>query len=233
MFQVALATNADLCNEQKISDMRIVLLGATGFSGKKVLQQLLKNNHQVTALVRSVAKVQVKHSNLSIVKGNVLDTEVLEQVLSHQEAVINCLGIGGKGNGQPNSFVSTATAKVVRAMEKQGVARLICLSNVGAGDSAHTQPWLFRKIILPYFMKWLKVIIDDKNVMEPIVMNSQLDWTIVRCPNVVAKAPKNTIRTSVNGKKVKLSITNQDLANFLVAQLSSALFSKQVLSISN
>ena len=36
-------------------------------------------------------------------------------------------------------------------------------------------PWYFTKIILPYFMKWLKVVIDDKNRMEPIIMNSQLE----------------------------------------------------------
>jgi hypothetical protein len=63
---------------------------------------------------------------------------------------------------------------------------------IGAGNSIAFQPWIFTKIILPSFMKWLKVIIDDKNRMEPIIMNSRLDWTIVRCPNIVDKPSKGS-----------------------------------------
>lgn len=40
------------------------------------------------------------------------------------------------------------------------------------GEDIMVPPWYFRKIILPYFMKWLKYIIDDKNIMEPDIMNS-------------------------------------------------------------
>jgi hypothetical protein len=107
------------------------------------------------------------------------------------------------------------------------------MSNVGAGNSLAFQPWFFTKIILPYFMKWLKVIIDDKNRMEPIIMNSELDWTIVRCPNIVDKSPKGNIHATLDGKGLKLAVTLGDMAEFIMHQLTDNTYSRQAPSISN
>jgi hypothetical protein len=82
-------------------------------------------------------------------------------------------------------------------------------------------------------MKWLKVIIDDKNRMEPIIMNSELDWTIVRCPNIVDKPAKETCNATLDGKGLKLSITLPDLSKFMVDQLKQSAFIKQAPSVSN
>jgi hypothetical protein len=82
-------------------------------------------------------------------------------------------------------------------------------------------------------MKWLKVIIEDKNRMEPIIMNSNLDWTIVRCPNIVDKPAKGRCNATLDGKGLKLSITLSDLSKFMVDQLKQTSFIKQALSVSN
>jgi putative NADH-flavin reductase len=213
--------------------MKIVIFGATGYSGKEVLKQALSQNHQVTVLTRSAKSVSISHKNLTVVGGNVLDSKTVNAILQNQEAVIQCLGIGGKGDGKPTTFISDATKIIVAEMEKTQVKRLIAMSNVGAGNSRAFQPWIFNKVILPYFMNWLKVIIDDKNIMEPIIMNSSLDWTIVRCPNITDKPAKNKITASLDGKNLKLSITNADTAHFIVKQLTDKTFSKQAPSISN
>ncbi len=213
--------------------MKIAIFGASGYSGQEILKQALSKNHEVTVLTRSKSSISIQHKNLKIIEGNVLDTTTVKAVLENQEAVIQCLGIGGKGNGKSNTFISDATRIIVQEMEKTTTKRLIAMSNIGAGNSIAFQPWFFTKIILPYFMKWLKVIIDDKNIMEPIIMNSNLDWTIVRCPNIVSKPSKNKTTASLDGKKLKLSVTNEDVANFIVSQLSNSTFIKQAPSISN
>jgi hypothetical protein len=143
------------------------------------------------------------------------------------------LGVGGKGDGKSTTFISEANKIIVDEMEKQKVSRLIAMSNVGAGNSLSFQPWFFTKFILPYFMKWLKVIIDDKNRMEPTIMNSELEWTIVRCPNIVDKTPKGNVHATLDGKGLKLSITLGDMAEFIVHQLTDSTYSKQAPSISN
>jgi putative NADH-flavin reductase len=213
--------------------MKIVIFGATGFSGKAILKETLSQQHQVTVLVRNKSSILVQDKNLNIVEGNVLDKHTVAEVLKNSDAVIQCLGVGGKGNGKLTTFISDATKIIVEEMEKQQIKRLIAMSNVGAGNSISFQPWIFTKIILPYFMKWLKVLIDDKNRMEPIIMNSELDWTIVRCPNIVDKTPKGNVHATLDGKGLKLAVTLGDMAEFIVQQLINASYSKQAPSISN
>jgi len=213
--------------------MKVIIFGATGFSGQGILAGALQQGHEVTILVRDASKVPIKHKNLTLVEGNVLDPQTVASVLHHQEAVIQCLGVGGKGDGKPTTFISDATKVIVDEMQKQNIRRLIAMSNVGAGNSIAFQPWFFTKIILPYFMKWLKVIIEDKNRMEPIIMNSSLDWTIVRCPNIVGKPAKGTCNATLDGKGLKLSIALPDLSKFMVDQLKQTAFIKQAPSISN
>jgi len=213
--------------------MKIVIFGASGFSGRAILKEALAQNHQVTILVRSNVGVAFRDKNLKVVEGNVLDKEIVNQILHDQDAVIQCLGVGGKGDGKPTTFISDATKIIVEEMEKNKVKKLIAMSNVGAGNSIAFQPWIFNKIVLPYFMKWLKVIIDDKNKMEPIIMNSRLDWTIVRCPNIVDKPMKGNCKATLDGKGLKLSVTLGDMAAFMINQITDNTFLKQAPSISN
>jgi putative NADH-flavin reductase len=213
--------------------MKLVIFGATGFSGQAILKLALSKGYQVTVLVRNKSTITIKHDNLTVIQGKVLDRNDVKKALEHQDAVIQCLGVGGKGNGKPTTFISEANKIIVDEMEKQKVSRLIAMSNVGAGNSLSFQPWYFAKFILPYFMKWLKVIIDDKNRMEPTIMNSELEWTIVRCPNIVDKTPKGNVHASLDGKGLKLSITLGDMAEFIIHQLTDSTYSKQAPSISN
>ena len=213
--------------------MKVIIFGATGFSGQAILAEAIKQGHEVTVLVRDSSKVKIKHNNLRIVEGNVLDSQKVAFVIQNQEAVIQCLGVGGKGDGKPTTFISDAMKIIVDEMQKQNIKRLIALSNVGAGNSIAFQPWFFTKIILTYFMKWLKVIIDDKNRMEPIIMNSNLNWTIVRCPNIVDKPAKGKYKATLDGKGLKLSITLDDLSKFMVGQLKETTFNKQAPCVSN
>ena len=213
--------------------MKIIIFGATGFSGQAILEEAVRQGQEVTVLVRDASKIHNKNNNVKIVEGNVLEPAVVSSVLHHQEAVIQCLGVGGKGDGKPTTFISDATKVIADEMQKQNIKRLIAMSNVGAGNSITFQPWFFTKFILPYFMKWLKVIIEDKNRMEPIIMNSNLNWTIVRCPNIVDKPSKGTCNATLDGKGLKMTITLPDLSRFMVDQLKQTTFIKQAPCISN
>ena len=212
--------------------MKVVIFGATGFAGNSILKEALARNHQVTILVRNKSQLSLDDKKITIIEGNVMDRKKVSEVLENQDAVIQCLGAGGKSL-TPSTFISDVTKIIVEEMEKSGVTRLIAMSNEGTGNSFDYQPWYFTRIILPYFMKWLKLVIDDKNRMEPIIMKSQLNWTIVRCPNIVNKPAKGWHHVTLNGKGLKLSITLGDMATFMVQQLRDETFSKQTPSISN
>lgn len=213
--------------------MKVVIFGATGFSGKAILKEALAKDYQVTILVRNPKAVNVQHKNLTIVEGNVLDNREVNKVLQNQDAVIQCLGVNGKGDGKPTTFVSDANKIIMDEMSKSNVKRLIAMSIAGSGNSINFVPWIVKKIALPYFMKWLQVLIDDKNRMEPMIMKTQLDWTIVRCAGILDKPAKGKVNDTLTGKGLKFSITLTDMAKFMVTQLEEKKYIKQTPSISN
>jgi putative NADH-flavin reductase len=70
--------------------MKVIIFGATGFSGQDILAEAIKQGHEVTVLVRDASKIKIKHNNIKIVEGNVLEPAVVAFVLQQQEAVIQC-----------------------------------------------------------------------------------------------------------------------------------------------
>lgn len=213
--------------------MKIVVFGATGIVGKAVVDEALRRGHEVTVLTRDVRKVTTRHEHLHVVEGNVADKNIVRSVLKGQEAVIQTLGIGGKGDGKPTSIVSEANKIIMTEMEQMNVKRLIAISVVGAGNSLTFLPWIYRKLVLPVFMKWFQAVIDDKNRMEPMIKKSGLDWTIVRCTTVKERPATGRVNATLDGKGLKFSISATDMAVFIVNQLTDSSFLRQNPTISN
>lgn len=212
--------------------MKIVVFGATGIVGKAVVREALEKGHEVTVLTRDAGKVATRHERLHVVEGYVTDRNTVHNVLDGQEAVIQTLGIGGKGDGRPTTFVSEANKSIMEEMERMNVRRLVAISVIGAGDSLAFLPWIYRKLVLPLFMKWFQAIMDDKNRMEPMIKKSSLDWTIVRCTTVKERPATGKVNATVDGKGLKFSISAADMAT-IVNQLTDNRFLKQAPTISN
>ena len=213
--------------------MKIVVFGATGIVGKAVVVEALRKGHEVTVLTRDARKVTTRHEHLHIVEGNVSDKNVVRTVLKGQEAVVQTLGIGGKGDGKPTNVVSEANKIIMTEMEQMNIKRLIAISVIGAGNSLTFLPWIYRKLVLPLFMKWFQAIIDDKNRMEPMIKKSGLDWTIVRCTTIKERPATGKINATLDGKGLKFSISAADMAVFIVNQLTDSSFLRQAPTISN
>lgn len=213
--------------------MKIAVFGATGIVGKAVVNEALKKGHEVTVLTRNAKKVTTRHERLYVIEGDVTDRSIVHNVLKGQEAVIQTLGIGGKGDGKPTTFVSEANKIIMAEMEQMNVKRLVAISVIGAGDSLTFLPWIYRKLVLPLFMKWFQAVIDDKNRMEPMIMKSGLDWTIVRCTTVKERPATGKVNATLDGKGLNFSISAADMAVFIVNQLTDNRFLKQNPTISN
>ena len=113
-------------------------------------------------------------------------------------------------------------------MHKQGVPRIVCMSNVGVNGSG---PWLVR-VVIPVFMRWLKHIVDDKERMESALRASTLEWVAVRLVGITDGSAK-PIRTTENGKGLSLTITAASVAEFLLDRATGTEFLRQTPSISN
>ena len=78
--------------------MRLLIFGSTGSVGRLLVEQALAENHIVTAFLRNPVKLPVKHRNLKMTQGDVLDYHTVEKAMKDQDVVFCLLGAGGKGN---------------------------------------------------------------------------------------------------------------------------------------
>jgi len=209
--------------------MKLAIFGVTGLSGGRVLAQALEQGHEVRVLVRDPSRVVLSHPRLTVLGGSPTVPDDVERCVDGAEAVIHCLGIGGRGDGQPTTLVSDSVKVVLAAMTKHGVPRIVCMSNVGAGGSG---TWFASRIVIPLFLRWLQPIIEDKDRMEAALAASSVEWVSVRLPNIV-DGPDKPLRTSKDGRGIGLSITAASTARFLLEQVTSSEWVRSAPSISN
>lgn len=209
--------------------MKIAVFGGTGVTGRLVIDRAIEEGHHVIALTSDASRLSIQSDQLDIIEGSPTSPADVRRTLEGVDAVIHCLGIGGKGDGRESTVVSDSVRLVIAQAEEAGVRRLVCMSNVGAGGSGS---WLYRRIVLPIFLSWLRPIITDKDRMEELLRSSGLEWVSVRLPNIV-DGPVRPIRASASGSGVGLSITAASVAKFLVDQVSSSEWVRQTPSISN
>ncbi len=155
--------------------MKLLVLGATGGTGREICRVAAAQGHSVVALVRSAARAQ-NLSGASLVEGDARDETALRRALAGTSAVISSLGTAVSPFREV-TLLSTATRALVTAMTQQGIRRLVCITGLGAGDSRGHGGLVFDKLIMPLL---LRKVYEDKNRQEDIVRASGLDWVLVR-----------------------------------------------------
>jgi uncharacterized protein YbjT (DUF2867 family) len=197
------------------SSPKILVLGATGGTGRLIVSQALARGHQVTALVRSPEKAR-DLSGAKLVVGDVRDERALREALRGQDAVVSALGTPASPFREV-TLLSTATRALVDAMKAEHVSRLVCITGMGAGESAGHGGFLFEKLIFPLL---LRKVYADKDRQEAIVRDSGLDWVLAR-PSVLSDKPgRDAIRalTDLSGFHGG-AISRADVAAFVLDQL--------------
>lgn len=196
--------------------MKVIIFGATGGTGTKLIYQALEAGHMVTAFCRTPAKISQFHERLRIIQGDVLDAESVESALSGQDAVFCALGMPDIRDKSQLRF--SATNIIINAMKQKKVKRLICLSALGAGHSIDSMPFHYRYILLPLVMKHLYI---DHNLQEATIKKSHLDWTIIR-PAILTNGEhtRRYLHGTVLPKAAKLKVSRADTADFMLKQLN-------------
>lgn len=106
--------------------MKILIIGASGATGRQLVEQLLNQNHQVKIIVRDPEKLPVSWTSnelLTIIKDSVTDIDVgqMSEYLKDCQAVASCLGhnLNWKGiYGAPRKLVTDAVALICQAIKK-------------------------------------------------------------------------------------------------------------------
>ncbi|MGK7925192.1 MAG: NAD(P)-dependent oxidoreductase [Spirulina sp.] len=196
--------------------MKLVIFGATGGTGRQVVKQALEQGHAVTAFVRNPDKLDIQHTHLEVVQGDVMDLPSVEKAVRGQDAVVCVLGAGPKMTG---TIRSQGTQQIIRAMEKVAMRLLICQSTVGAVDRRESLNFFWKYIMFGFL---LRNVLADHERQENEVKNSQLDWTIVRPGSFVDGERTGNYRHGFPGtdKTSQLKITRADVADFILKQLT-------------
>ena len=196
---------------------KILVLGATGGTGRLIVGQAVARGYDVAALVRSPDAA--RHlGGARLIVGDARDETILRQALRDRDAVISALGTPASPRREV-TLLSTATRALVSAMKAEQVTRLIGITGMGAGDSAGHGGFLFDKLIFPLL---LRKVYADKNRQEALIRDSGLDWVLVR-PSVLNDKPaRGEVRAITDPTGFRGgSIARADVATFVLDQVAS------------
>jgi putative NADH-flavin reductase len=195
--------------------MKLAIFGGTGFVGTELLRQALAGGHEVTALARDPAKLPA-HERLRAVKGEVGDAARVSAAVEGAQAVVSVLGLSPK---TPRARPSEGLAHLLSAMQAHGVRRLVALSGAAIpypGDNPNP---------LQRFVSFLIRVGEgeaakDKFRERDLILQSALDWTMVRPPKILDGDRSAPVRVAL-GHPAGTTITRGQVARFLLEHLGS------------
>ena len=204
--------------------MKLIIIGGTGGTGKQLIKQSLDQGHLVTAIVRNPKKVKKTHQNLKVVQGNVLDLASFEHAFQGQDAVISALG--HKRFFIKTTILSEGTKNIICAMEKYQIKRFICITSLGINDSRFKLGLYYTLFVIPVILLFYFL---DKEKQERHIVNSNLDYTIVR-PGQLTNGKKRGIYKHGEGLGSYIltkMISRADVAHFILYELEANRYCKQ------
>ena len=208
--------------------MKLIVLGATGGTGLEIVRRALERGHSVTAFIRSPEKLNLLRDRITVKQGDLLNCAELKQVIKNHNAVLSGFG--------PRVPVSKADAHLLEqfsvaltwAMPRAGVRRVI----------VESVAFLFKNSILPpaYFLGRLLFprTVADASAMERIFGESDLDWTMVRPPELTDKPYTGKYRMQEGHlPRFGFTVSRADVADFMIKAVENQVAIRKVVGISN
>lgn len=199
----------------------IAVFGASGLTASECVYQALENGDNVVGLTRTPSNLVIPQGsggdtagkpvtspNLTMIAGSVTNVADVAKVFSTDNPIDGVIiALGGKTSDVGETMLTDGTTNIIKAMKDAGVKRYSVVTSIGAGDSKDQAPFFF-KILM---MTAMKKIFNDKNNQEQVVMDSGLDYCIVRPGGLTVEPPTGIINV-IEGEAG--SITRADVAQF-------------------
>jgi len=212
--------------------MKLSLFGATGPTGKHIIEEALKQGYSLSVYTRDARKVDAFAGKIDVVVGDLQDNEAIAKCVRGADAVISALG--------PNSLkvqgdkpVMQGLSNIISAMEQMGVRRLIQISTAAYRDprdgfalGPHAFVLLFRMIVPRAY--------EDIRATGELIARSGLDWTLVRIPNLREGPANGNVDVGWYGRtRLSMKLSRGNLATFLVDQVTDKTFVRAAPGIAN
>ncbi|MCB5182854.1 NAD(P)-dependent oxidoreductase [Streptomyces antimicrobicus] len=216
--------------------MKLTVFGATGGVGREVVRQALAAGHEVTAVVRDRARLDVPDRlGLHVATvADLRDEEALVPLLRGRDAVVSALGAAGNQQARLTPVTGPALRAVVPAMGRAGVDRLTAVSAAPVGPDAPTDGFFTRGVFLPLLRRALRDVYADLADMEAVLAASPVDWTVVRPPKLTNGRRTGVYRRAVGEPLPRArTIPRADVADALLAFLTDASVSRRAVVVAS
>jgi uncharacterized protein YbjT (DUF2867 family) len=200
--------------------MKVLVVGATGGSGRAAVNELLSRGHEVTAFSRHATTLAELPGRLRAVNGDATDPAAVDRVVRGQQAVIVTLGISDNplrvrllgSPGTPMDVRSRGTRNVITAMRHHGVGKLVVQTTYGVGATRDKLPPLYRLV----FWLVLRPQIADTQLQEHAVRASGLDWVIAQPVSLTDDPHPGLPFASPTGQLGAMKVSRACVGRFLV-----------------
>jgi putative NADH-flavin reductase len=209
--------------------MNLVIFGATGGIGRQVLEQAIIAGHDVTAVVRDPKKLS-SMKGVRVVTADLatVSPDALAAAIRGADAVISGLG---PRSATDTGIASSGTRAIVQAMQAADVRRIITVSAAPVSTVASPgrprpprhdpgDQFLMRYLLSPIIKAVFRKPYADLAIMEDVLRESDLDWTVVRPPRLSDTALTGKYRTAIGQNLAGgMIISRADVAHLMLATL--------------
>ena len=224
--------------------MKLTIIAATGGVGRQLLGQALDAGHDVTAVARNPAKLPrvLADRAARIVAADLADPDLqaLGSAVAGADAVLSALG---PHNNSDAGIAAPGTRAVTAAMAATGVRRIVAISASPVGTQASpgrpdpprydpSDGFFMRHVGVRIARALFGKVYEDLALMEDVLRESGLDWTVLRPPQLTGKPLTGRYRTAV-GRNLRggRSVPRADVAHYMLAVLAQPETIGQIIGI--
>jgi len=208
--------------------LRLVVLGATGGTGLELVKQALERGHWVTAFVRSPDRLRDFRDRIDIKQGNLLNSSELELAIQGHDAVLSGFGPRVPVAKADANLLERFARALTTAIPDAGVRRVIVESVAFLfKDSIFPPAYLLGRLFFPR-------TVADASAMERIFTNTDLDWTMVRPPELTDKPYTGKYRVREGHlPRFGLKVSRADVADLMIKLAENHGSIRRVVGIAN
>jgi uncharacterized protein YbjT (DUF2867 family) len=198
---------------------KILVVGATGGTGRATIDALVRQGHQVTAFSRHAESLEIDSDQVTLLNGDATNQDDVVRAVAGHDAVIITLGITENplrvrlfgAAKTPDDVRSVGTRNVISAMRMHGVRRLVVQSSYGVGETRGSLRWVERL----FFGLLLKPQIADTEIQELEVRESGVDWVLAQPVHLTNDESDAMPFASADGQVREWKISRKDVGRFL------------------
>jgi putative NADH-flavin reductase len=204
--------------------VKLAIFGATGGTGRQLVDQALQRGDELTVLVREPARLAHVDRPLRVITGDVGDADVVRRTVGGADAVISVLG-HRRGSGR--HVLATGMRNITATMQELGIRRLVALGITAVRDP-DDRPRMTDRLLEGVGHVLATGVYEDHFAQAAVLRATDLDWTIVRAPFLTNGPRTGRYRVGYLGGGVGARISRADVADFLLRQVADTTYLRRI-----